>query len=199
MLIVRGNLTGISHVIDEFFSQNDRLWMWEGCLRMFGDSPLIGQGKNSWAVAVGEFGFEGCKRCAGDGTVLHHFKQPHNATFQLVGELGVAGIILYGFIGLLPLYQLWKNEAKFSPLVFFSLASLLLFVFVSLTYGVANYFNKFSALTVLAVFNLAFFSQLLPKERFTIELNNKVFSSLYVVLATVGLFVFVNILSLIHI
>ncbi len=194
LYLVKGNLRGISFILDEFYSQNDRFWMWDGCWEIFKSAPLTGGGKNSWALAVGEFGFHGCGRCHATEFNTMRFTHAHNSVFQIMGELGIPGLLLYGYLSIFPLIQLWRNKIQLSPLALSALVSVILYFFVSLMYGVLyNYFNHFCGLTVLSVFNLALLTQLskaYQKTKFT--LSSQKFYVGYIVLGFLGFFFFYN-------
>lgn len=189
--INKGTLQGISFVIDEFYTQSDRFWMWEGCLKMLADAPFFGQGKNSWYLEVSAFDLKNCLHCNSEFKP-RRFNHAHNSVFQTLGELGISGLAMYIILAVLPIVQLLKKRIKLSTLELAALTSLVLFFLMSLMYGVVyNYFNHFSGLTVLVVFNLAILSKITstyttPK----FAINNMLFYPIYSLIALSGLFFF---------
>ena len=152
----KGDVRGFSFVIDEFFDQSDRIWMWQQSWELFKEAPLTGIGKNNWEIAVGKWGYEACYYCSQSEFIVNRFKHGHNAIFQIISEHGLFGLVLYGSIGFVALNRFIKKWSNIQPIELAALTSLLSFFFLCLTYGIVyNYFNHFQGLPVLAVCCLA--------------------------------------------
>lgn len=149
-------LHGISPVINEFYDTHDRLWMWKTSIDLFLESPIFGVGKNSWPIETLQFGISDCWECNGSGlTQSMTFIHAHNGFFQLLSELGVIGLSCYLGIGFFVIRKVLAEIERISLIEMASLVSLLLFLGLSMIYGVVyNYFNHFGGLPIFAMFCL---------------------------------------------
>lgn len=186
-------LSGIQSIITEFSSQNDRFWMWQNSLSLFAESPLVGIGKNNWAVAIGENGFNDCGYCSRDVFSFYRFQHAHNAFFQILSEQGIIGLFLYLGLIINVIPQLLKKETYARPLIFAAWVSLGLFVGLSFMYGIVfNFYNHFQGLPVIAVFCLAIINQSNTIRSWQLKISNVVYKSILLILSISGFFYFSN-------
>ncbi len=148
-----GSLRGTNTVFNEFYSQQDRLWMWERSWNMFEEAPMLGHGKNNWKIAHGRDGYAGCSRCV---SRTYRFLHAHNAFFQALSETGVLGLLCYLMLGLGLVRPAISEFRQGNTLAIAATLSLVAFLAVSMIYGtVYNFKNNLSVLTFLMALNLA--------------------------------------------
>lgn len=161
--LTRGDLKGISFVLDEFYEQSDRFWMWKGSISLFQESPIIGVGQNNWGVAVGQFGYNDCYYCSPDNYAINRFVHAHNGFFQILSEQGIIGLICYMGLGIIPLYNLTKGWNRPDFLTMAAASSITIFLTLSAIYGIIyNYFDHFQGIPIIAVFCLAILAKSQP-------------------------------------
>lgn len=142
LLIVFPN---IIHVVDRFKDTDDngRKELWNTCIKMYKDSPIVGQGLgtfNNYNYDVGYRDYGGKKWTY----------EAHNIYYQILGELGIVGfIIIVGTfiytiketIRLLKTQEILKKK-KFKYLLYISLYIQFLFVIYGITGNTFYYWHQ---------------------------------------------------------
>lgn len=182
---------GLVSILTEFTSQNDRLWMWENSWYLFQESPLIGVGKNNWAVAVGDLGFNECHHCSrGFYFSFQRFVHAHNAFFQLLSEQGIIGLFFYLCIGGIPLFHLLKKWKSISFLELAALLSLGILIALCMMYGIVyNHYGHFAGFPIVGVLCLAI---LHPKDITPLKISNWASKGLFFVFTLTSLMYFLQ-------
>jgi O-antigen ligase len=84
-------------------SAESRLHLWEICLRMTGESPLLGKGPDHFVSYVQNYPVE-----TKNGVVIYPVgKEAHSLWLQIAAEIGIFGAALLGMYYLLTIKQLW--------------------------------------------------------------------------------------------
>lgn len=109
LLLAPGNafdrLSTVSNYKEES-SANSRMWFYESSLKMLLHRPLTGVGMNAWPTAyANEF------RHPEDQS--NRWPDPHSTFFQIIGELGLPGTLVFGFLLYTTFRSLTRMESYF--------------------------------------------------------------------------------------
>ncbi len=72
-------------------TKGERLIVWQQCLEMLRDHPLLGVGPGNWRIIIPNYGSEGLVNAYGERVRI----RPHNVYLQVADETGVPGLLLY--------------------------------------------------------------------------------------------------------
>ena len=135
----------LTHVLERFIASDDngREELWASCIEMFKDSPLIGQGLGTF----NEYNYDLGYRDYG-GTMWTY--EAHNIYYQILGELGIIGLLLiictfiYAIILTIKLLREnnIRNNKKYRFLLYISLYIQLLFLVYGLTGNTFYYWHQ---------------------------------------------------------
>lgn len=135
----------ITHVIQRFFNADDngRKELWDSCIKMYQDSPLLGQGLgtfNDYNYFLGYRDYGGVK----------WNYEAHCIYYQILGELGTIGFILivstfaytiFITVKLLRTKEIMSNN-KYKFLIYVSLYIQLLFIVYGITGNTFYYWHQ---------------------------------------------------------
>lgn len=135
----------IFHVIERFLNTDDngRKELWQSCIEMFKNSPIIGQGLGTFNTYNYDLGYRDY------GRKMWTY-EAHNIYYQILGELGIVGFILvmWAFvyslimsIRMLRKQDIISNE-KYKFLIYVSLYIQLLFLIYGLTGNTFYYWHQ---------------------------------------------------------
>jgi len=156
-------------VFHEFADENDRIQMWTNSIKLFSESPLLGNGVNNWQVEVWKYGYNDYHHSA-DQITLRRFTHAHNFFFQFITELGLIGLVLiFGFV----IWPILKSTFYLKSLCTFEKSSLIclyLFFLLTMIYGIIyNNYNFFSGIIVIVALALSIVSKSSKRNLFVVK------------------------------
>lgn len=113
---------------------NGRTYLWEYAINMFREKPLFGYGYGSYNTYASEKGV--ILTATGEWS-----SQAHNIFFQLLGEMGILGTLLFLCVCVISLYIFFRLYRKKNLLEKFDLALLFVgscFLILTLVYGLTG-------------------------------------------------------------
>ena len=147
-----------SNIVDRFMEASEdtsaggRLMFWNYCIEMFKDKPIIGYGINTFNKAFSDnvgYVYQGSR----------WNMYAHSMYYELLGETGIVGIVLFGFFMLYSLVyslRLFRNSCLsnvWKGLLWFSISLQILFIVYgysgNVLYDKAQLFTYLSSISML--------------------------------------------------
>ncbi len=173
-----------SHVINEIYQQNDRLLIWKNSINLFTESPIVGHGKNNWAIEYGKYGYNGYDTFKLNKFNFKSFVHPHNSIISIICEGGIIGILIYTYLFVLPCLRIFNERLLLSKLEIAAICMLFMFLLLSLIYGsIINFYDNFKGLNIIAVIGLAILSKTSNRSVYLGQIPSKISSGLTILFA----------------
>lgn len=140
-------------------SHINKVKIWENSFELFKKSPIVGHGKNNWALAIGHFGLEDYAYNTASLNSPKILLTPHNSILSVLSEGGLIGLLIYLYIGILPLLRLFNERKLLTQLEIAASVSIVLFLILTLFHGnIYSSPNNFGSLSIIVIMALAILS-----------------------------------------